>query len=67
MVVLANYSVTNANFANKQLASMYVGGGGLRLYPDCGKLQLDDISSGAFNTIITQISNQSVKYCIGIL
>jgi hypothetical protein len=61
-----SFSVTNVNYAHKQLATMTVGGGGLRLYRDCGKLQLDDINNGAFNTIINHGDNQSVYISSGI-
>ena len=39
---------------------------GLRVYPQCGKLQLDDVNSGAFNTILTQANNQSFYNVSGI-
>ncbi len=39
---------------------------GLRIYPQCGKLQLDDINSGAFNTIIIQANSQSFYNTTGI-
>ena len=39
---------------------------GLRVYPQCGKLQLDDVNSGAFNTVITQSTNQLFINSTGI-
>jgi len=41
-------------------------GTGLRVYSQCGQLQLDDRNSGAFNTIITQGGNQSFYTTAGI-
>ena len=61
-----SFSVTNMNFAHKLLSTMNIGGGGLRLYPDCGKIQLDDINNGAFNTVINHGDNQSVYISSGI-
>ena len=39
---------------------------GLRIHPQCGKLQLDDSNAGAFYTIIIQGGNQSFYNTAGI-
>ena len=41
-------------------------GGGFRIFPQCGKMQIDDINSGAFTTTIIQANNQSFYNATGI-
>jgi hypothetical protein len=60
------FSARNANFANKQLATLFVGGGGLRLYPNCGQLQIDDQLAGAYSLNLLQGGSLSVISSRGI-
>ena len=61
-----SFSVRNENFANKQLASLYAGGSGLRLYSDCGSFRIDDVNNGAFYTQFVQATTQLFITSTGI-
>lgn len=60
-----SFSVTNANFASRQLASLYTGGG-LRLYSDCAGFRIDDVNNGSFNLTTTQQGNTTFFNSSGI-
>lgn len=62
-----NFStITNAS-VNRNLALLSVyGNGGFTINPACGQLRIQDINSGAFNTIISQGNNQSFYNTTGI-
>ena len=60
-----SFSVTNAIFASKQIATLYTGGG-LRIFPACGQLQVDDQLAGAYSLNLLQSGTLSFISSRGI-